>query len=654
MRTMIRKILHERLDNWQSGDYESLKKIIDKVEYVSFDVFDTLLKRDVPNPVDIFSIVENNFNVSDYKKLRIEAEKRARNATSGREVSFQEIIDNIPVNDKSYCMESEILSEIELATPNCDMLDIYDYCVKNKKVILISDMYLSREVLAKLLQKIGITGYEKLYISNELNETKASGELFNYVLQDNMLEGKKILHIGNSFKADYVNARMCGMRSFKIATKNVRTRKKYKVATREQDKLNYLLAFINNHTHKGYSNYEKFGYECFGPLLYGFIKWLYDDMKHNGVEQVFFMARDGFVMRQVYHEMGYQNDIPDFYFEASRRSLRIPAYNRTMGFEDVLRELTVPNKTNLLQIFDSLGLEADKYNKEIAKVGLDKTEHLKRDLLVSNEKFKQLFDIIYEDVMENAAAEAEQLDKYLAQFDFSKRTAIVDIGWGGSMQKYLISTLDRLHIKNNVIGYYVGLSAKAHKNLGHNNYTAKGYAFDVLNKTDNFDMERPFVGLFETLFLEQNGSVKRYINLDGKIVAERYPYEYCEEGKLSKEAVAVKEIQKATLDFVKEYKESMCSDFVGNDSSIYFSNLYELGINPTMDDVRLFGDFVFFNNGTKVYLANPKSVAHYIFHSKDLIRDLFDSQWKIGFLKSLLKIKLPYLKLFNLLRKVSN
>ena len=366
------------------------------------------------------------------------------------------------------------------------------------------------------------------------------------------------------------------------------------------------------------------------------------------------MARDGFIMRQVYHELGYQKDIPDFYFEASRRSLRIPAYNRTMGLEDVLKELTVPNITNLMQIFDSLGLEADRYNTEIAKVGLDKSEHLKRDLLVSNEKFKQLFNIIYEDVMENAATEAEQLDKYLAQFDFSKRTAIVDIGWGGSMQKYLISTLNRLHIKNDVIGYYVGLTAKAHENLGNNNYTAKGYAFDVLNNSDNFDMERPFVGLFETFFLEQNGSVKRYVNEDGKIVAERYPYEYCEEGKFSKEAEAVNEIQKAALDFVKEYKDTMCSDFVGNDSSIYFSNLYELGTNPTMNDVRLFGDFVFFNNGAKVYLANTKSVAHYIFHSKDLIRDIFDSQWKIGFLKSLLRIKLPYLKIFNLLRKASN
>ena len=651
---MIRKMIHKILDNWQSGDYESLKKSIDNVEYVSFDIFDTLLKRDVPTPVDVFSIVENNFSISNYKKLRIAAEKRARSASSRGEVTLKEIMDNIPLDEKSYCMESEILSEIELATPNQDIVDIYDYCVKNKKVILISDMYLSREILLKLLQKIGVTGYEKLYISNELNKTKANGELFNYVLQDNSIVGKKILHIGNSFKADYAKARMCGLKSFKLATQNVRTRKNYKVANGETDKRNYLLAFINNHTHKEYSNYEKFGYECFGPLLYGFIKWLYYDMKHNGIEQVFFMARDGYVMRQVYHELGYQKDIPDFYFEASRRSLRIPAYNRTMGFEDVLRELTVPNKTNLVQIFDSLGLEADKYDKEIAEVGLDKTEHLKRDLLASNEKFKKLFNVIYEDVMNNAATEADLLDQYLAQYDFSKKTAIVDIGWGGSMQKYLIGTLNRLHIKNDVIGYYVGLTAKAHENLGCNNYIAKGYAFDVLNKVDNFDMERPFVGLFETLFLEQNGSVKRYVNANGKIIAERYPYEYCEDGKFSKEAVAVKAIQKAALDFAKEYKETMCSDFVGNDSSIYFSNLYELGINPTRDDVKLFGEFVFFNNGSKVYLANPKSVVHYIFHSKDLIRDLFDSQWKIGFLKLLLKVNLPYLKLFNLLRKASN
>ena len=60
---MVRKILHDKLDNWTSGDGEKLKKLIDRAEWVSFDIFDTLLKRDVPTPVDVFSIVEKNNNI---------------------------------------------------------------------------------------------------------------------------------------------------------------------------------------------------------------------------------------------------------------------------------------------------------------------------------------------------------------------------------------------------------------------------------------------------------------------------------------------------------------------------------------------------------------------------------------------------------------
>lgn len=648
---MVRKILHDKLDNWTSGDGEKLKKLIDRAEWVSFDIFDTLLKRDVPTPVDVFSIVEKNNNILNYKKLRIEAERKSRNISQKQEVTLQDIMECLKVDNLSYCRDCEMIAEMELSTVNRNLLDIYNYCVANKKVILVSDTYLPREILVNLLGKIGITGYKRLYISNEIGKTKADGSLFEYVKDDLGVDGKKILHIGNSFKADYFQARAKRVNSFKIKTDYCRTRRQYK---NSGDKYDYLSSFINNHIHTEYTRYGMFGYEAFGPLLYGFINWLYNDAKQNGIQQIFFLARDGYIMQKAYHEMEFHLDIPDYYFEASRRSLRIPAYNRSMSFEDVLRELTVPNKTNLIQIFDSLGLNIESYENEVKKSGLNKTEHLKRDLLSSNDKFKELFNTVYDDIMNNAEAESKMLVKYLEQFDFSKKTAIVDIGWGGSMQKYLTNTLNKLNIRNEIYGYYIGLTAKAIDNLGINNFHAKGYVFDVLNNKNDFDMERPFVGLFETLFLEQGGSVKRYMKFENQIIAERYQYEYIDGDNLSKEAMAVRDIQLAAIDFVKEFKNSPCSIFIGNSPATFFSNLYEIGINPTLDDIDMFGDFVFFNNGSKVYLAKPNSILHYLFNSRELARDLFDSQWKIGFLKSLLKIRFPYLKLFNLLRKASN
>lgn len=392
----------------------------------------------------------------------------------------------------------------------------------------------------------------------------------------------------------------------------------------------------------------------FWTLIIWFCIMAFENMKENSVEQVFFLARDGYIMRQVYNNLGYGKDIQDYYFEASRRSLRIPAYNRNMSFNDILHELTVPNKTTLKQIFDSFGLDIEKYSELVSNSGIKITDYLKRDSLKENKKFKKIFDSIYDDIITNAEYEAKMLDNYLSQYDFSKKTAVVDIGWGGSMQKYLLSTLNRLNIKNNIVGYYVGLTEKSRENLGINGYKAKGYVFDALNDVNSFDMERPFVGLFETLFLERNGSVKKYTYNGKKVVAERYKYEYMNKGQYSIEALAVKEVQNAALDFVNDYKNSICAKYLGHKANLYFSNLYQVGICPTLDDVKLFGKFEFFNNGSKVYLANPDSVFQYIFKPKNFIRNLFDSQWKIGFLKELFKINLPYLKIFNLLRKISN
>ncbi len=47
-----------------------------------------------------------------------------------------------------------------------------------------------------------------------------------------------------------------------------------------------------------------------------------------------------------------------------------------------------------------------------------------------------------------------------------RKIAVVDIGWGGSMQKNLIQTLNNNGISNNITGYYLGLSKKSRENLG--------------------------------------------------------------------------------------------------------------------------------------------------------------------------------------------
>lgn len=648
----VRNIIHKKIDNYKTvSDSDSLYQIAQNYDYITFDIFDTLVKRDVPAPTDIFNLIEKHYGLKDFYKKRIDAERRARVNSDRKEIKISDIYKQIPEFSKYECIEKKV--EINECNYNKEIIDFYNWAIKHKKVFLITDMYLDRETIEKILSKSQISNYKDLIISNEENKVKADGSLFKFFLNKYNIDNQKVLHIGNSFRADYLGAKKEHIHAVKISTYSNRKIHEYRNNfSTDKETFNFLNAFINNHTYSG-DKYEQFGYECFGPLLYGFVNWIAKDMKERGVEQALFMSRDGFIMKKVYDSLRLNNIVPSFYFEASRRSLRVPNYNESMSYSQMVDSLTVPNLTNLYQVFDSWGLDPNKYKYEIEKAGLSLSKEFKRLELKQEKKFEQLYNYIKADIFANAHKELQNLDEYLSDIDFKKKIAIIDIGWGGSMQHFLNETLRKMNISPKIIGYYIGLTKKSRENLGKSKLKGYGYAFDRLHSNGE-DLERPFVGLFETLFLEQAGSVKCYVEKDKTIVAERYPYEYMIDGEYTQEVYAVKKIQKGALKFAEEFNDSLTSKWCKYENKTMFSNLYQIGIYPTVSDVDLFGKFDFFNNGTKVKLADPKAVSYYVFHMKQLRKDLYDCQWKIGFLKKLLKLKIQYLKLFNFLHKAAN
>ena len=69
----------------------------------------------------------------------------------------------------------------------------------DKKVVVTTDMYLDRDTIERILQRIGAE-YDRLFISCESGKTKLSGELFEVVLHDLKIESNDICHIGDNQK----------------------------------------------------------------------------------------------------------------------------------------------------------------------------------------------------------------------------------------------------------------------------------------------------------------------------------------------------------------------------------------------------------------------------------------------------------------------
>lgn len=631
---------------------------IAKYEIVSFDLFDTLLKRQVIVPEDIFEVVEHmdTSRFKGFKEERIKAESKARQLQSGEEVTLKQIYNCFSLftsEEREYLSNSEIEIEKQYLTVNKDMISLFESCIRShKRIFLVSDMYLPKEVIMSILDREGITGYERLFLSAEIGLTKYTGSLFKYI-KGSIGESTLWVHIGDSFISDYIRPKQLGIDAIHIPTYN------HKVITSKKDlynsglKLRILYNFINNGLNRDDSPYYKFGYEKLGMFLWGYIQWLHENFNLLNLKKVYFFSRDGLIMKQAFELMYPNSTIKSQYLEVSRRSLRIPILHLDCRLESVFDMISPSEIFTLKMFFDGIGLECSNYSllMELYGYKIDMTFRKKKAL--NDDRFREFYSIIEHDLIENSKEEYNLLVGYLRKFDVRGKFAIVDIGWSGGMQRYLIETLNALGVENEIIGFYTGVADYFKRNQAVvPDLNLNGYLFDFSRDSNAVDKRNSFVGLFETLFLERDGSVDGYYKgLDG-IKARRSNYEYLnEDGTKSAELNAVENIQKGALEFLNDISKTSIFDSFDYSPDELFYGLSQTGNKPSKNDINLFADFRFFDEGVVNRLASPNLLFYYIVKPKKLISDFMMSRWKIGFLKRLFKIPLPYRKIYTLLYK---
>jgi predicted HAD superfamily hydrolase len=497
-----------------------------------------------------------------------------------------------------------------------------------------------------------------LYLSSEIGLTKREGTLFEFVCQDLKIDRTKLIHIGDSWSSDFQIPKKLGISACHIPTFTPKSHFHL-----PQSGLSYriLNAFLDNTAPIQADDYYRFGYEKFGMFLNGYVQWLFRSLIQEEISEVWFFSRDGWIMKQAFDRLNEEENgknekngkgkIHSHYLEVSRRSLRIPVLWMDASLSSVLDMVSPSALLPLRTIFDGVGLDIEQYQSLLTQYGFHTETVLDRKTALQNENLNRLYDELLEDILQNSKQEYTYLVKYLQQNQVEGRMAVVDIGWSGGMQRYLEECLTKLQIEHQIKGYYIGVADYYTRNTKVvPTLDLNGYLFDFQDEQRSSDKRRPFVGLFESLFLEQAGSVKNYSEQKGKIVANRMPYEYSENGKESFEAVCVKRIQEGALDFISQASKHPILNTLPFSADDLFSGLQKTGLHPNRKDLSLFADFRFFDEGETEYLAAPKGLFFYFFHLNQLKKDFLLSRWKIGFLKRLLKLPLPYEKIYNVLR----
>lgn len=495
--------------------FEYLKRKIDESKVVSFDIFDTLVFRNIQKPRDIFRLLEKavqeKHKSCKFFQARINAEKEARKNVPNGECNLDDIYQALSKQFRfstDWILEKELALEYDFSTVNPFMKKVFEYAQEqNKRVFLISDMYLSSEFVQKLLEKSGYTSYPfELFVSNEHKKNKGSGELFSLVMEKYSLDPNTWFHIGDNYKSDYLSPRALGIKAY--AYKNVSTYTSTNSTGSIADSI--MEGITNNLLYNGFAldYWEEFGIHYAAPIYLGFTTWLYQLTKDK--DNLYFLARDGYIIHKLYQKIAEinNNDIYTDYVYCSRQSVQMPAMANCGALDDFvdivsIRHAITDNDQTIKSFLGNAKINTQKISDKILKnFGFSSWSDV-----VTQENYynaKKLLAYYAEDARSVFLDKHKMAIKYLKQCRMNqwKKINVMDVGWSGHIQ----DSIEKL-LEIPCCGYYFGT---IHSHDIKNYCNMFGWAFDFNNPVRRHDYIFENVMMFELLFSAPHGSCTGY------------------------------------------------------------------------------------------------------------------------------------------------
>ena len=463
------------IPNFKNSDLEKFQSLIKdaSIKIISFDIFDTLITRNVLRPLDVYKILEQacykftHGKIANFCQLRCIAEVESRKLTNSNETSLNLIYKFIRDN---FRIDNEILIKLKKLEINVEhrISTVQRYGKKlfaiaqssQKQIIYTSDMYLAKDTILSLLKTNGYPINFPLFLSVEENASKKDGKLFDIIFNKLKISPNELLHVGDNNNNDYKIPNSKGVKTFRIQspTQRINKNSSWKKLFDNYEGLasSISLSLIANkywsdpNSNDNLSmfndrNGETFGYSCLGPMIFGYTYWILQTCIEKKIQRIFFLAREGKFCKIAYDIISKNvKDAPQSeYLYSSRRALNVSTLEND---EDIVNIASQPftNNSNLKQLIISrFGIShaqiPGKYNTNLENNNLGKLKLIRASL--------DLKELIY---ME-AAKEKELYKYYIQNFNIgeNEKIAIVDIGWKCRMQYNL-----EILLKRSIVGFY--------------------------------------------------------------------------------------------------------------------------------------------------------------------------------------------------------
>lgn len=366
---------------------EDLEAAIRNADVVSFDIFDTLLCRSVLRPTDVFALVDQELQRMGkrgyvFSKERVRAEKELSHLDSPTIYEIYEQLGRNTGETKEaldHLLEIEIATEQKLLYPRKRMCEkVQEISRMGKKVLLISDMYFTKDILKKLLAQFGITDYDELYVSSEFHRWKATG-LYETVRERENITGSW-LHIGDNPYADVVMPQRCGIQTFQIySTVEMLEQSIYAEVLESAGSLEekvVLAQFAAQAYNDPFGKFDRtgkisvdradfLGELIFAPIIFKYLLWLVQHLQKDQVDLVFFPSRDGYILKQIYDQIGKKGLPQGEYLYTSRRTAMVAAADTAEHVKEICEfpgEDTVGKRAQKrFRLKDDYGYPSDQF-----------------------------------------------------------------------------------------------------------------------------------------------------------------------------------------------------------------------------------------------------------------------------------------------------
>ncbi len=552
---------------------------------VSFDIFDTLLTRPFASPDMVFSYLEDRISkelgIRDFRKKRKDAENIARARKHfTNDVKISEIysifaeIEKISIENAKDLLELEVNTEASILKPRNAVIKIAKRIKESgKKIIIVSDTYLEKEQVEKILNSNDINFYDEIYISCEIGKRKDRGDLWDHVLENEGESKNRFLHVGDNEQSD-IQALVD--RRFKHPIHIMRPSALFRqsslgilfwkiIEPYKGWRENLLYGMISNFfcnkpdaeglfkVNEPLSNPFAFGYVIFGPIIFNFISWLIRELQKDKLEKIVFISREGYLLSRAYNLFSAHPSLMDLgvkippgeYFLSSRRNVLFASLRTT---EDITPFLENDFQGSLRDFFLNrlFVSDIDKIEQVLGSSRLNEAVFLPRDY----DRIKKYILKVINILIQEAKIERNEFMQYCAQQGIKNpaRIGIVDVGYSGSIQKALICLLG-----HSIKGYYFITTNKALE-LNNRDFLCKSYFGEFI---DPHETDIPLFChslLLESILTAPHGQLIRFLQSPSGCVPE-----FKKKGVSQEKFDIIRQIQDGIIQFIKDMLDSFGS-----------------------------------------------------------------------------------------------